>query len=113
MPIVGATNQMLSLFNTSHGQAGLYTAVASNDFGAVTSSVARLSFNFLTLKMYAGLTIDGELGQTYRIEYVPGLGGETNWQTLATVRLTNSPFLYFDDKSATQPRRFYRALLIP
>jgi hypothetical protein len=109
----GATNSLLILTNTAHAQAGFYSVIVSNSTGAVTSSVALLLFNFLTLKMYAGLTIDGEIGETYQIQFVPALGNQTEWQVLTNVTLTNVPYLFIDLESPGVPRRFYRALPPP
>jgi Immunoglobulin domain len=111
--ITGATSPTLSLFNTSYAQAGLYSAVVSNNYGAVTSSTARLEFNFLSIKLYAGLRIDGRPGETYRIEFTPNAATPAAWQMLSTVTLTNSSFLFFDINSPQFPTRFYRAVLLP
>lgn len=111
--IAGATGPTLTLTNTTHTQAGFYSVIVTNRFGTVTSTRAQLTFNFLTLKMYAGLTIDGEIGQTYRIEYLPAIEGQNSWQALATVTLTNTPYLYIDREAPISIQRFYRALLAP
>ncbi len=111
--IAGATGPSLTLTNTTHAQAGFYSVIVTNAFGTVTSTRAQLTFNFLTLKMYAGLTIDGEISQTYRIEYLPAIEGQNNWQLLATVTLTNTPYLYIDREAPISIQRFYRALLAP
>ena len=57
----------------------------------MTSATVQLIFNFLTLKMYAGLTIDGEVRRTYEVQYVPALGNQTDWQTL-----TNSNVSFYE-----------------
>lgn len=64
----------------------------------------------LDVRMYAGLTLSGSVGTTYEIQYSSDLNG-TNWQPLADITLTNSPYLYFDTNSASAPKRFYRALV--
>jgi hypothetical protein len=66
----------------------------------------------LDLHMYAGLNITGSIGATYQVQYSPILG-TTNWQPLAAVTLSTSPCLFFDTNSASAPRRFYRAVLMP
>jgi hypothetical protein len=103
----------LTLTNPTHSQAGFYSVIVSNEFGSVTSTRAQLTFNFLTLQMYAGLTIDGEIGQTYRIEYLSLLGEQNDWLPLATVTLTNTPYLFIDRQAPLSAQRFYRALLSP
>jgi|SRR6266850_924073 len=112
-PIRGASAATLSLLNTTYAQAGFYSIIVSNQFGSVTSVRAELSFKFLSLRMYAGLTIDGQQGQNYRIEYVDALRPTTTWQSLTTVTLTNTPYLYIDTDSVNFPQRFYRALPLP
>ena len=64
----------------------------------------------LAIARYAGLTIDGEVGATYRIEYRDVLDDTTNWQTLADVILPVSPYLFIDQTSADASSRFYRAV---
>jgi len=111
--IAGATGPTLTLTNTTHAQAGFYSVVVSNAYGSITSRAVRLIFNFLTVNMYAGLTIDGDVGQMYQVQYVPAFGNQFNWQTLTNVTLTNAPYLFIDVDSARVPGRFYRALPLP
>jgi hypothetical protein len=66
----------------------------------------------LDVHLYAGLTLSGSVGKTYEIQYSSTVNG-TNWQPLADITLTNSPYLYFDTNSATTSQRFYRAMLKP
>ena len=47
--ISGATDAVLSLTNVQPSQAGLYSVVVSNSFGAVTSRAARLSVELLLI----------------------------------------------------------------
>jgi hypothetical protein len=111
--ILGAVGPTLTLYNTTSAQAGFYSVVVSNEFGSTTCAPARLMFNFLSINMYAGVRIDGRPGETYRIDYNPGLWALSNWQTLSTLTLTNSTQLYFDVQSPHFPYRFYRAVLLP
>ena len=66
----------------------------------------------LDVHMYAGLNLSGSVGTTYEIQYSSTVSG-ANWQPLADITLTNSPYLYFDTNSATASPRFYRALVKP
>jgi hypothetical protein len=106
----GANQPLLTLTNTTHSMAGLYSVVVSNFHGAVTSTVAQLQFRFLTLKVYAGITIDGEIGQSYRVEYVSALNSTPDWQVLTNITLTNTPYFLIDRESPQQSQRFYRAI---
>ena len=66
----------------------------------------------IDIALYAGLTITGTTGATYRIEFAPSLPS-TNWTTLTNLLLPSSPYLYFDVQSVTNyARRFYRAVTV-
>jgi hypothetical protein len=58
-------------------------------------------------------SIDGDVGQTYRIEYLSLLSEQDDWQSLATVTLTNTPYLFIDRQAPISAQRFYRAVLSP
>ena len=63
--------------------------------------------------MYAGISITGTVGRSYRLEYTTDINQAIGWQNLATVTLTQSPHLYIDTGSAGEAKRFYRATLVP
>jgi hypothetical protein len=63
----------------------------------------------LSLAAYAGVTINGLVGRTYQIQSSPDM---STWNTVATVLLTSSPFLWFD-LNPVAGNKFYRALLLP
>src|SRR5207249_10960228 len=67
----------------------------------------------LAIKMYAGVTITGQTGATYQIQYTTDLSSPTNWVALTNLTLSSSPYLFFDATSAGRPASFYRALLVP
>ena len=56
----------------------------------------------LDIQTYAGLTIIGDIGQVYSIEYVTDLieSAESDWRCLEYLQLPASPYLWAD-KSAT------------
>jgi hypothetical protein len=66
----------------------------------------------LTLRLYAGLTIEGVVNSLYRIEYKTNLEDES-WIVAAAISLPQSPYLWIDEQSAAHPRRLYRAVLVP
>jgi hypothetical protein len=103
----GQTNPQLNLAELEANQVGVYSVMVSNPFGSTNLSV---SVSMLDLKMFAGLVLRGAVGSSYRIEYVTGLGDTNTWQTLTNVTLMSSPSYFFDVESASQPRRFYRAV---
>jgi hypothetical protein len=104
--IAGATGASLSLTNVNAGQAGSYTVIVSNAAGSSTSTGAVLSL--LSLNMYAGLTIVGQAGGTYQIDYKNNLSA-TNWTSLTNIVLPASPYLFIDTTSPSSASRFYRA----
>jgi hypothetical protein len=70
---------------------------------------------FVTVNMNQGfppqLKVSGLLGRSYRIESLADVRS-TNWQTLGSFTLTNSPTIW-PDATATNASRFYRAVLLP
>jgi hypothetical protein len=67
----------------------------------------------LDIAMYAGLKIQGQVGGQVQVQYVNALGDTNNWLPMATFPFTNSPYIFIDYDSPTQPKRFYRALQLP
>lgn len=108
--LAGANGASLTLSGLDASQAGVYSVVVSNVAGVVTSSAATLSL--LNLHMYAGLTIVGQVGGTYQIDYRNDLNS-TNWFNLTNVVLPSSPYLFIDPASPQHAQRFYRAMLSP
>ena len=64
----------------------------------------------LTVQMYAGMNLSGSIGTAYEIQYLTNLRSN-NWQHLADITLTNSPYFYLDTNSTSASMRFYRALV--
>jgi hypothetical protein len=111
-PIANATNTSYIITNTTTAHAGSYSVVVSNSFGSVTSRVAQLTVAFLDIKAYAGITILGVPGKTYRIE-ATAANGPPNWQTLTNLVLPASPHVWIDYDSPTVGQRLYRAAELP
>jgi hypothetical protein len=65
----------------------------------------------LTSNTYVGISIEGQVGRSYRIEYRDALAPSTAWQRLADLVLPMSPYLFLDQTSPASSRRFYRAIL--
>jgi formylglycine-generating enzyme required for sulfatase activity len=61
---------------------------------------------------YAGLTIVGEIGKVYSIEYVTALTYpvESDWRCLEYLQLPVSPYLWADKSAPATGNRFYRAM---
>jgi formylglycine-generating enzyme required for sulfatase activity len=63
----------------------------------------------LSAEPYAGITITGETGKVYAIEY--SLAAESaEWRCLEFVQLTRASQLWLDRSSPAKGRRFYRAV---
>jgi hypothetical protein len=109
----GATGSSYTIAAAKLSDAGDYTVTVSNSAGATTSAKAHLTVTapqpHLSLAMYAGVTVEGEVGQTYRIEYREALDAQDAWKALATITLTENSYFFLDKDSPNHPKRFYRA----
>ncbi len=111
----GAITNTYTVASATLADAGNYQVLVSNSFGTTASdnvSVEVSILQSLQLSFYAGITVTGTVGQNFRIESVEAVGN-TNWQTLATVTLSTTSFLWVDADSPQHPHRFYRAVLLP
>jgi len=68
----------------------------------------------LGLVLYPGLTVVGEIGRRYRIDFADRLASdplaEANWQPLTNIFLATSPYLFLDLSPRNTGARFYRAV---
>jgi hypothetical protein len=68
------------------------------------------------LRMHPGLTIVGDRGRPYRIEYADRVDrglANTNWHLLTTLFLPGSPYLFHDLSAGASSQRYYRAVAVP
>jgi hypothetical protein len=65
----------------------------------------------LTADTYAGITIEGAAGRSYRVEYRGAFDAADDWKKLADLILPRSPYLFLDVSSPYASQRFYRAVL--
>ena len=69
-----------------------------------TSRAAVLSvIPALDLMMVPTINMFGDMGGTFRIQYIHAVGPTSNWLPLATVTLTNSPQLYLTPRQWGNP----------
>lgn len=110
--ISGATNSTLTLTNLQMTNGGSFRVVVSNGLGSTTSQPAILTMNpaGVSLGLYAGVTIDGVLGQTYGIQSTTDLSNPNSWLGVANVVLGAPTQLWFDVQHPTQLNRFYRVV---
>ena len=94
------------------------TIDASGHFAMAT--LAQPSGGVLSLSWSNGapcLSIYGDIGERYALEYVSSLAPTNNWQRLATNTLTSNPWIVpwivTDTSAAGNATRFYRAVLLP
>jgi hypothetical protein len=126
IPVDGATNAFLIINNAQVENAGAYSVVVTNVWGAVTSQPAMLTVGelpqpggnrsdlpSLTMssieKLDPGLPLIAVHAPRVNLVSLEGSSDFQTWTSLQT--LTNyGEWLYFSDSDAlTQPTRFYRA----
>src|SRR5689334_16077270 len=64
----------------------------------------------LGLQLYSGLSITGNVGSIYAIEYVTNLTQTNAWRCLEFLQLPVSPYLWIDKSTAATGQRFYQAV---
>jgi len=67
----------------------------------------------LDLHLVPAITLTGNLGDAWRVDYINRFGPTDAWATLDTVTLTNTSQLYFDVSAPGQPPRLYRLVQVP
>jgi hypothetical protein len=112
--IPGATNAVLTLANLQTWQSGAYTVVVTNSADSATSEPAQLTVvTALDAYLVPAISLVGDLGATYRLEYINGFGPGYAWSSLATVTITNQPQFHCDISAIGEPKRFYRLVQLP
>jgi hypothetical protein len=121
LPLTDATNAFLSVTNVQSTDAGRYRLIASNQFGSVTSAVARLTIREpLTVELrltgggYGQGAFQFEAAGPVQTNYVIWCSSDlTRWLALSTNRVVDGLLRFSDSAVATEPRRFYRVSLSP
>jgi hypothetical protein len=106
----------IALFNSASGgcfsQGMVFIADSNNNrirnitFNAQGQPVAPPN---LLLNTYPGVQITGSIGRTYQIQSSPNM---TTWNTVTTVLLNSSPYLWID-QNPVAGNKFYRAVMLP
>jgi hypothetical protein len=110
-----AAQAIYNLPNLPADAAGVYSVVASNCLGRSSNIVARvtvevpLTLNFLALRAAGNLDfhVTGAASHGFMIQATSNF---LNWIPLFTNTTPFAPVNFADPLSATQPRRFYRAM---
>lgn len=66
----------------------------------------------LSLAFYPGVAVSGAVGRTYRIDAATS-PDSASWKPVGQITLTKSPQNWFDEISPSEPKLFYRAVLLP
>ena len=116
--IADATNSLLVLTNLQATNAGAYLVIVT-DSGTKTltdqpaiSLPATLTVNpaGVSVALYAGVTIDGVVSQTYGIQTTTDLSNTNSWAGAANFTLTLPTQMWYDTQPASQSHRFYRVV---
>jgi pectate lyase len=116
-PLANATNASLTISNAQIANAGAYSVVVSNLFGAVTSSVAVLTLGSPTVRVVGSpeltngvfhVLFAGAANQTYVIDRSTNVFGPWEMSFTNLTSDSNGYFDLFDITSPAQAARFYR-----
>lgn len=121
--ITGATDPCYTISNVQSNSAGNYSVIVANFYGSITSSNAPLTvtpaclsidLQAVSTDLYARLTIEGVVGQTYRVEYVLNLMETNNWIFLTNIFQATPEIMWTDTTEAVlRPSKFYRVIPVP
>lgn len=116
-PLSGAQQTNLPLLNINASNAGLYSVVASNAFGRITSSIAALTvIQPVTASAIGGISgASGFLlsgtnspGSAFEVLATTNLNPPANWTLLGSALVaSNGSYSFTDTNSAGFPSRFY------
>jgi hypothetical protein len=106
----------IALFNSAAGGCFSQGIVFVADSG--NNRIRNITFNAsgqpvtpasLQLNTYPGVQITGSIGHTYQIQSSPDMN---TWNTVATVLLNSSPYLWID-RNPVAGNKYYRAVMLP
>jgi len=113
IPILDATNSLLVLTNLQMTNAGVYVAVVTDAASKTTNSQpATLTMNpaGVGIALYAGVAIEGVVGQTYGVQMTSDLSNTNSWAGVANATLTTPTQIWYDSQPATRLQRYYRVV---
>jgi len=110
--IENATANTLTLTNVTLDSAGDYDVVITNPSGPVTSDKATLTVHFADVRFYAGVTLRGNIGDKFSVEYQDQIDPSGEWHLASNVTLNESESVWYDRESPDHPNRFYRATFL-
>lgn len=106
----GSTNSFLDLTNVQASEAGAYTVVVSNLFGAITSNPAMFSLiPPVPRRTVPAIGLACPVGTSVHLGCADTPCPTASWQELGAVTLTSTQQRYPDLTDPLPPSRFYRA----
>lgn len=112
-PMPGQTKPTLTVANANPDTVGGYHVVATNPSGLATSATATITLSdtsSVLLILSPSLTISGEVGLTYRIDYSTTEEGSDQWTTATNLTLATSPTVWVDPTAKPGEQRLYRVM---
>ncbi len=106
-PISGATQATLTLLSVTRAAEGLYTLVASNRLGQVTSQPIPAVVSNVDPQSFIGLKWEGGSGGPVSLEATRQLGAAASWHSLSNYPSSGTTQLYVELDPA-DAARFYR-----
>lgn len=86
--------------------------LSSFGFRVVLAANAMATDPIVAIRMASELTVTGDVGGTNRIEYADASKNATNWQSLATVVLRQTPSVFYDTNALASEHRQYRVVAV-
>lgn len=114
--VVGATNSSYDLDSIQFTNAGLYSVVVSSEYGSVTNGAYEVVVNpaNVSIGLYAGVTIQGTVGNDYIIQSTTNLSDPNSWVTVTNITLASPTEIWNDNSSDVRnsgnPQKFYQVL---
>ncbi len=107
------TNSVFRIAEAHLSQTGSYKVVVTNITGSATSDPALLNVTtVLGVSVVPAITLVGDIGDNFRLEYINAIGPTNAWIPLTTLVMTNTNQLYIDLSALGQPRRYYRSVFL-
>lgn len=82
--------------------------VTNSESAAIEKAFATSVLPTASVLMHAGVTVEGEVGHQYGIQYNTDLSDPNGWRGLANVILTTPRQVWYDPEPASNPQRYYR-----
>ncbi len=104
------TNPTLTFSDIQPAQAGGYTVVVTNLWGAVTSAPAMLAvIPPVPRRLVPGIALTAQPDSWMNIDYKATPNALDTWTSFSRVYITNAPQFFFDVSDPLPPERIYRA----